>query len=120
MWGKKMSFLNDNIITEIYLKNNTIFKSNILKNYPQEQQSDIDMDDNIFNFNLAKFETNPFPGLALFLRRFLNEEKDSDLSYVDIEERYVAFILAKEISFFRLMDVSFLLKKDKSLLLINE
>ena len=110
--------MNENIITEIFLKNNIILISNILRNYPKEEQSCID--ESIFNFNQVKFETLPFPGMALLLRKFIDEKEDSDLEYIDIEEIYVAFIIAKEVSFFRLMDSSFLNKKDKALLLINE
>ena len=116
-----MSFLDNNIIIEVHLKNNTILKSSILKNYPQEQQTNVD--EILFNFNLVKFETTPFPVLALLLRKFLDDvddENDLDFNCMDIEERYVAFIFAKELSFIRLMDTSFLNKYDKSLLSIEE
>ncbi len=113
-----MSFLDNNIIIEIHLKNDVILKSNILKNYPQEQQTNVN--EILFDFNLVKIEATPFPGMALLLRKFLDDDKDSDFDYRDIEEKYVAFILAKEISFFRLMDTSFLNKYDKSLLSIEE
>lgn len=110
-----MSFLEDTIITELHLKSKTVLKSEVLKNYPKETQTDTDK--SLISFNLAKFVTLPFPGFALYLRKFLG---DKDAEFPDIEEKYVAFIIASEISFLRLMEASDLIESDKTLLLVED
>jgi len=112
-----MSFLEKNIITEIHLKNLSspiFYKSQILKNYPTQQQTEI-KEEQQFIFNLVKLETKPFAGLALYLRTRINETPDG----FDIEEKYIGFIIASDISVLRLMDNDDLNDADKKLLLVE-
>ena len=109
-----MSFLEDTIITEIYLKSKIVLKSEILKNYSEGIQLD---EENPIIFNLVKFVTQPFPGFVLYMRKFLGDE-DSELP--DIEEKYTGFIIAGDVSFLKLMEASDLKESDKSLLLIED
>jgi len=114
--GKIMSFLDDTIIVEVHLKNKGIFKSKILDSYNEFEQSS----EQSFNitFNLVKFQSStPFPGFELYMRVFLG---DKDAEFPDIEEKYVAFIIASEISFLRLMESSDLNESDKTLLLVED
>ena len=110
-----MSFFDDCIITEIHLKSKIILKSEILKNYPKEAHTAIDRV--LYAFNLVKFVTNPFPGFALYMRKFLG---DSEAEFPDVEEKYVAFVIASEVSTLRLMEGSDLTDSDKTLLLTED
>jgi len=112
-----MSFLDDTIITEIYLKNGKVLRNCILRNYPKREQSQIEESYDNFTFNLVKFTSTPFPGFILYIRNYLRLE---DTDFPEIEEKYVGFVAPNEIYILRLMEISDLKEEDKTLLLIED
>ena len=110
-------FLDDTIITEIYLKNGKVLKNCILKNYKEREQSQIEQCYDNFTFNLVRFSTTPFPSLILYIRNYLRL-KDTD--FPEIEEKYVGIVLPGEVNLLRLMEISDLKEEDKTLLLIED
>ena len=111
---------DENIIVEIHLKSKTTFISSILENYSEKYLENhfekyVDLKNDV-EFNLVKFIKNPFPGFALYLREYIGS-KESETP--EILEKCVGIIIASEVEFIKLMDISLLREEDKTLLFME-